>query len=41
VATTVDDGTVIFGETRRPFDLLLGVLPHRIAASLAGAQPTA
>jgi sulfide:quinone oxidoreductase len=43
-ATAVDDGAVVFGETRRPFDLLLGVPPHRaptvVAASgLTGGGP--
>lgn len=44
VATAVDDGEVVFGETRRPFDQLLGVPPHRaptvVAASgLTGGGP--
>lgn len=44
VATAVDDGIVVFGETRRAFDLLLGVPPHRaptvVAASgLTGGGP--
>jgi sulfide:quinone oxidoreductase len=43
-ATAVDDGAVVFGETRRPFDVLLGVPPHRaptvVAASgLTGGGP--
>ena len=43
-ATAVGDGEVVFGETRRPFDLLLGVPPHRaptvVAASgLTGGAP--
>jgi sulfide:quinone oxidoreductase len=28
-ATSVEDGAVFFGDERRPFDLLLGVPPHR------------
>jgi sulfide:quinone oxidoreductase len=28
-ATVVEDGVVVFGDERRPFDLLLGVPPHR------------
>jgi sulfide:quinone oxidoreductase len=28
-ATAVEDGVVVFGDERRPFDLLLGVPPHR------------
>lgn len=28
-ATTVEAGAVVFGERRRPFDLLLGIPPHR------------
>ena len=35
VATAIDDGAVVFGETRRPFDLLLGVPPHRIPTVVA------
>lgn len=35
VATTVNDGAVVFGETRRPFDLLLGVPPHRAPTVVA------
>ena len=31
-ATAVEDGEVIFGDERRPFDLLLGVPPHRAPA---------
>jgi hypothetical protein len=40
VATAVDDGTVIFGETRRPFDLLLGVPPHRVTTVIAASGLT-
>jgi sulfide:quinone oxidoreductase len=29
-ATSVEDGVVVFGDERRPFDLLLGVPPHRV-----------
>jgi len=29
-ATAVEDGVVVFGDERRPFDLLLGVPPHRV-----------
>ncbi len=35
VATVVDDGAVFFGEIRRPFDLLLGVPPHRVPQVVA------
>ncbi len=31
-ATAVEDGVVAFGDERRPFDLLLGVPPHRAPA---------
>ena len=34
-ATSVEDGAVVFGETRRPFDLLLGVPPHRVPTAVA------
>jgi sulfide:quinone oxidoreductase len=34
-ATAVDDGAVVFGDSRRPFDLLLGVPPHRVAQVVA------
>jgi sulfide:quinone oxidoreductase len=35
VATAVDDGAVIFGDSSRPFDLLLGVPPHRVPQVVA------
>jgi sulfide:quinone oxidoreductase len=34
-ATAVDDGAVVFADTRRPFDLLLGVPPHRVPQVVA------
>ena len=34
-ATAVDDGAVVFGDSRRPFDLLLGVPPHRVPQVVA------
>jgi sulfide:quinone oxidoreductase len=34
-ATAVEGGDVVFGETRRPFDLLLGVPPHRVPTVVA------
>jgi sulfide:quinone oxidoreductase len=34
-ATAVEDGVVVFGEERRPFDLLLGVPPHRAPTVVA------
>jgi sulfide:quinone oxidoreductase len=44
VATAVDDIAVVFGDSRRPFDLLLGVAPHRVpqvvaASGLTGGGP--
>jgi sulfide:quinone oxidoreductase len=44
VATAVEDDAVVFGEIRRPFDLLLGVPPHRVppvvaASGLTGGGP--
>jgi sulfide:quinone oxidoreductase len=43
-ATAVEDGVVAFGDERRPFDLLLGVPPHRaptvvIDSGLTGGGP--
>jgi len=43
-ATAVEDGAVVFGDMRRPFDLLLGVPPHRVptvvaASGLTGGGP--
>ena len=43
-ATAVEVGTVVFGEDRRPFDVLLGVPPHRVppvvaASGLTGGGP--
>ncbi len=43
-ATSVEAGAVLFGETRLPFDLLLGVPPHRVPrvvaeAGLTGGSP--
>jgi sulfide:quinone oxidoreductase len=35
VATAADDGAVVFGDSRRPFDLLLGVPPHRVPQVVA------
>jgi sulfide:quinone oxidoreductase len=35
VATAVEDGGVVFGDSRRPFDLLLGVPPHRVPKVVA------
>ena len=35
VATAVADGGVVFGDFRRPFDLLLGVPPHRVPKVVA------
>lgn len=35
VATAVEDDAVVFGDTRRPFDLLLGVPPHRAPTVVA------
>jgi sulfide:quinone oxidoreductase len=40
VATVVDDGAVVFGDRSRPFDLLLGVPPHRVPAVVAGSGLT-
>jgi sulfide:quinone oxidoreductase len=34
-ATAVEDGSVVFGDERRPFDLLLGVAPHRAPTVVA------
>ena len=34
-ATAVDDGAVVFADARRPFDLLLGVPPHRVPQVVA------
>jgi sulfide:quinone oxidoreductase len=34
-ATAVDDGSVAFGDSKRPFDLLLGVPPHRVPQVVA------
>jgi sulfide:quinone oxidoreductase len=44
VATAVDHGAVVFGDSRRSFDLLLGVSPHRVpqvvaASGLTGGGP--
>ncbi|HYN69402.1 MAG TPA: FAD/NAD(P)-binding oxidoreductase [Candidatus Eisenbacteria bacterium] len=39
-ATAVEDGAVVFGETRRPFDLLLAVPPHRVPSVVASAGLT-
>ncbi|HEV8053610.1 MAG: NAD(P)/FAD-dependent oxidoreductase [Chloroflexi bacterium] len=39
-ATAVEDGAVVFGETRRPFDLLLGVSPHRVPTAVAASGLT-
>jgi sulfide:quinone oxidoreductase len=41
LATAVDDGAVVFGDTRRPFDLLLGVPPHRVPGVIAESGLTA
>ena len=43
-ATAVEDGAVVFGDMRRPFDLLVGVPPHRVptvvaASGLTGGGP--
>lgn len=35
VATAVEDGAVVFSETRRSFDLLLGLPPHRVPTTVA------
>jgi sulfide:quinone oxidoreductase len=35
VATAVDDGAVVFGDSRRPFEMLLGVPPHRVPPVVA------
>jgi sulfide:quinone oxidoreductase len=40
-ATAVDDGAVVFGAARRPFDLLLGVPPHRVPQVVAESGLTA
>jgi sulfide:quinone oxidoreductase len=40
VATAVDDDAVVFGETRRSFDLLLGVPPHRASTVVAASGLT-
>lgn len=40
-ATAVDDGAVVFGDARRPFDLLLGVPPHRVPQIVAESGLTA
>jgi sulfide:quinone oxidoreductase len=40
-ATAVDDGAVVFGDARRPFDLLLGVPPHRVPQVVAESGLTA
>jgi len=34
-ATSVEAGAVVFGERRQPFDLLLGVSPHRVPHVIA------
>ena len=34
-ATAVEEGAVLFGESRRPFDLLFGVPPHRVPRVVA------
>ena len=39
-ATAVGDGAVVFGEMRRPFDLLLGVPPHRVPIAVAASGLT-
>jgi len=39
-ATAVDDRAVAFGEARRPFDLLLGVPPHRVPTAVAASGLT-
>ena len=39
-ATAVEDGAVVFGEMRRPFDLLLGVLPHRVPMTMTASRLT-
>jgi sulfide:quinone oxidoreductase len=35
VATSVEGGAVVFGDVRRPFDVLLGVPPHRVPQVVA------
>ena len=35
VATAVDDGAVVFGDSRRPIEMLLGVPPHRVPLVVA------
>jgi sulfide:quinone oxidoreductase len=40
-ATAVDDGSVVFGDARRPFDLLLGVPPHQAPQVVAESGLTA
>jgi sulfide:quinone oxidoreductase len=40
VATAVEDDAVVFGEIRRPFDLLLGVPPHRVPPVVAASGLT-
>ena len=35
VATAVDDGAVVFDRSRRPFEVLLGVPPHRVPPVVA------
>jgi sulfide:quinone oxidoreductase len=39
-AMAVDDGAVVFADTRRPFDLLLGVPPHRVPEVVAQSRLT-
>jgi sulfide:quinone oxidoreductase len=39
-ATAVEDGAVLFGETRRPFDLLFGVPPLRVPRLVADSGLT-
>jgi sulfide:quinone oxidoreductase len=34
-ATAVEEGAVVFGDSRRPFDVLLGVPPHRVPKVVA------
>ena len=34
-ATAVDEGAVVFGDSHRPYDLLLGVPPHRVPQVVA------
>jgi len=40
-ATAVEDGAVVFGDERQPFDLLLGVPPHRAPAVVVDSGLTA